>query len=201
MPDLLLYTALTYLVASIPYSVLIGKLLFGVDIRHYGDGNPGATNVYRATQSKFWYIVAVIADALKGTLPVAYAYWGMGWQGFEIVPVGIVAICGHAFSPFLGFKGGKSVAITGGIWTAITLFEVPITIGLMLTYWYKSIKESDWVVVAMMLSVLLYLVLTRLSVPILLLWLGNFLIVLYKHRRGLTQRPTFVYWLPFMRAI
>lgn len=196
---LLLYTLAAYFVAAIPYSVLIGKLRFGVDIRRYGDGNPGATNVYRATNSRLWYIIAVIADALKGTLPVAYAYWGLRWQGLEIVPVGIAAILGHAFSVFLGFKGGKSVAITGGIWTAITLFELPIVIGLMLAYWYKSIKESDWVVIAMMLSVLLYLLLTRPMPPLLLLWLGNFLIVLFKHRQGLHHPPTFVRWLPFLQ--
>lgn len=196
----LAYTLLTYLIAAIPYSVLIGKLRFGVDIRQYGDGNPGATNVYRATGSRLWYIVAVIADALKGTVPVGFAYWVLGWQGLEIAPIGIAAICGHAFSPFLGFKGGKSVAITGGVWTAITIFELPIVIGLMLAYWYKSIRESDWVVVAMMLSVLLYLLLTRPNLPLLLLWLGNFIIVLFKHRRGLHHPPTFVRWLPFLQA-
>ncbi len=181
-----------------PYSLVIGRVLFRVDIRQFSDGNPGATNLYRATGSRFWYIVGVVADALKGALPVAVAYWGLGWQDMRIVPVGIAAIAGHAFSPFLGFKGGKAVAITGGVWTAITWFEVPIVLGLMLAFWYKSIKESDWVVMFVMISILLYLLVTRPTAPILSLWLGNFLILAFKHRQSLSKPPTFQRWLPFL---
>lgn len=196
--DVLAYTTLTFLIASIPYSLVIGKLVFGVDIRQYGDGNPGATNLFRATNSKFWYIVGVLADAAKGTFPVGIAFWFLGWHSFEIVPIGIVAILGHAFSPFLGFNGGKAVAITGGVWAGITLYEIPVLIGFLLFFWYKSLKESDWVVVIMMLGVGLYLWLINASHALLTLWFGNFLILVYKHRASLSKPPTLVYWLPFV---
>jgi glycerol-3-phosphate acyltransferase PlsY len=198
--DLIIVTLMTFLLASIPFSVIIGRVVFGVDIRQFGDGNPGATNVYRATGSRFWYIVAVLADAGKGTLPVGIAYWTLGWQDMRIVPIALAAIAGHALMPFLGFRGGKAVAITGGVWAGITLWEIPLVIGVMITFWYRSVKESDWAVVLMMLSVLLYLLVVHAARPyLLILWAGNFAILLVKHRASLNHLPTLIPWLPGMR--
>lgn len=194
--EVIAFTAFAFFVSAVPYSLVIGRVGWGVDIRQYGDGNPGATNLYKATGSRFWYIVGVLADALKGALPVSIAYWGFGWTDWRVVPIGVVAIAGHAFSPFLGFKGGKAVAITGGVWTALTWFEVPIVFGLMLAYWYKQVRESDWVVMFTMLSVLLYLLLTRPTLPMLGVWAGNFAILLYKHRASLTRLPSLHRFVP-----
>jgi glycerol-3-phosphate acyltransferase PlsY len=189
--DIILMSVVAFFVAAIPYSVLIGRFVFNVDIRQFGDGNPGATNVYRATKSKIWYVVAVMADALKGTIPVGIAFWSLGWMDTRIVPVAIAAIAGHAFSPFLNFNGGKAVAVTGGVWAALTLWEVPIVLGLSLLAWVRVFKESDWVVMATMFTVLAWLVFFRAYQPYLLgVWLGNLLILAYKHRAGLTALPT-----------
>ncbi|MCA9882043.1 MAG: glycerol-3-phosphate acyltransferase [Anaerolineae bacterium] len=194
-----LWTLATYLIASIPYSVLLGKWIFGVDIREYGDGNPGATNVYRASGSKFWFIVAVCLDGAKGLFPVGIAYWMVGIRDMGIVPIALAAIAGHAFSVFLRFDGGKAVAVTFGTWIGLTIFEMPLVMGIMLVYWFRSLKESNWVVVVMMLYVLLYLLLTRPTyLPFLAIWLGNFLIVLFRHRQGLNQLPTIKRWLPLL---
>ncbi|MAU11338.1 MAG: hypothetical protein CL607_16065 [Anaerolineaceae bacterium] len=194
-----LWTVATYLIASVPYSVLLGKWFFGVDIRDYGDGNPGATNVYRASGSKLWLIVAVCLDGAKGLFPVGIAYWIVGIRDMGIVPIALAAIAGHAFSLFLGFNGGKAVAVTFGTWIGLTIFEMPIVMGLMLVYWFRSLKESNWVVVMVMLYALLYLLLTRPdNLPFLAIWLGNFAIVLFRHRQGLNRLPTIKRWLPFL---
>lgn len=190
--DALLLAAAAFLLSSVPFSVVIGRVVFNVDIRQHGDGNPGATNVYRASGSRFWYIVAVLADALKGSIPVGIAFWGLGWRDERLALVAVLAIAGHAFSPFLGFKGGKAVAITGGTWAALTLWQVPIVIGVNLFLWYRLLNESDWVVMFMMLGVLLYLLVAYSQMPVfLLIWAGNFAILLFKHRAGLKRLPTF----------
>lgn len=190
--DALLLAAAAFLLSSVPFSVVIGRVVFNVDIRQHGDGNPGATNVYRASGSRFWYIVAVMADALKGSIPVGIAYWGLGWRDERLALVAVLAIAGHAFSPFLGFRGGKAVAITGGTWAALTLWQVPIVIGVNLFLWYRLLNESDWVVMFMMLGVLLYLLVAYSQMPVFLfIWAGNFAILLFKHRAGLKRLPSF----------
>lgn len=194
-----LWTLATYLISSVPFSLLLGWFITGNDIRHYGDGNPGATNLYRATGSRFWYVIAVCLDGAKGLFPVGIAYWIIGIQDWGIVPIALAAIAGHAFSIYLGFKGGKAVAVTGGTWIGLTLFEMPLVIGAMLSYWYRSIEESNWVTVIMMLYMLVYLLITRPdNGPFLFIWLGNFLMVLYRHRQGLNTMPTIKRWLPLL---
>lgn len=187
----LLWALATYLIASVPYSVIIGRLVAGVDIRDYGDNNPGATNVRRATGSNFWFIIALLLDGFKGLFPVGIPYNLLGWTGYEIVPVAIAAILGHAFPLFLGFRGGKSVAITGGVWIGLIILEAALVLPLMITYWFYAVKESEWAVVLMMLSLLLYLLLTRgANLPLLAVWVGNLAIIIYRHRQGLSQPPT-----------
>src|SRR5688572_25060187 len=96
-----LWAVTAFFIGSIPFSVLLGYLVAGVDIRNFGDKNPGATNVLRATGSKFWFIIAVNLDICKGLVPVALAYWYAGISGIEITAIALAAIAGHAFSPFL----------------------------------------------------------------------------------------------------
>ena len=196
----LIWIVAAFFIAAIPYSLLIGWGIFGVDIRHFGDANPGATNVYRATGSKFWYIVAVCADGAKGLFPVGIAHWIVGLSPYAVALVGIACIAGHAFSPFLRFNGGKAIATTGGIWIGLTILPAMLVIGVMLVYWYKSVKESNWAVVLMMLSLLLYLLLIQSPLPVLVMWAGNFVIVLFRHREGLNHLPTLRYWLPFVHT-
>jgi glycerol-3-phosphate acyltransferase PlsY len=188
---ILLWSFVTYLIASIPFSLVIGKLFLGVDIRNYGDGNPGASNVKRAGGNFLLVALAVLLDGFKGLFPVGIPYWFLGWQGYEIVPVAIAAIAGHAFSIFLGGKGGKAVAITGGVWIGLIVFEAALVIPLALVYWYYVVNESEWAVLLMLLSLLAYLLYTRgLNLPLLLVCLGNLIIVIGKHWDGLQKLPS-----------
>lgn len=189
--NVVLWAVATYLIASIPFSVVIGRVFLGVDIRQFGDANPGASNVKRAGGNTFLVALAVLLDGFKGLFPVGIPYWFWGWQGYEIVPVAIAAILGHAFSIFLGFKGGKAVAITGGVWVGLIVFEGALVVPLTLTYWYFVVNESEWAVVFMLFSLLAYLLYTRgVNLPLLLVWLGNFLLVVFKHWDGLQKLPS-----------
>jgi glycerol-3-phosphate acyltransferase PlsY len=195
----LLWIIGTYLIASIPFSVLIGRFVFGKDIRQYGDGNPGATNVKRASGSMTWFIIAVFLDGAKGLFPAGIAWWLMGWNGIEIVPIAWAALAGHAFSLYLKFNGGKSVAITGGVWIGLMMLEAILVVPILLTYWFYSLEDNNHAVIAWMLSFLLYLLLTHANnSPLLLVWLGNFMILVYRHREGFNSPLVFNCWIPIL---
>jgi glycerol-3-phosphate acyltransferase PlsY len=94
---------------SIPFGYIAGRLR-RIDIRRHGSGNIGFTNVQR-TIGWAWAVPVLLLDVAKGLVPTAIA------RGFGLVPplVGIGAILGHVFCPWLGFKGGKGVATTVGV--------------------------------------------------------------------------------------
>jgi glycerol-3-phosphate acyltransferase PlsY len=92
----------------------------GIDIRQHGSGNVGATNAFRVL-GKSWGIACLVVDALKGALPVLAAMVIGSLTMNELAPwlVGIAAVAGHMFSPFMGFRGGKGVATSLGVMLAI----------------------------------------------------------------------------------
>jgi acyl phosphate:glycerol-3-phosphate acyltransferase len=122
-----LMTGAGFLSGSLPFSVWLVRLR-GRDARSVGDGNPGAINAFRAGGARAG-IPALLLDFLKGALPVAAAFWLLGVRGWLVLPVAIAPVLGHAFSPFLGFRGGKAIAVTFGIWTGITLWQGPCLLG------------------------------------------------------------------------
>ena len=105
---------------ALPFSVWVGRLALRTDIRSYGDHNPGATNVIRAGGWQ-WGALALLLDYFKGAIPVGVAHFFMGLEGMALAIVALAPVLGHAYSPFLGFRGGKAVAATFGIWTGLTL--------------------------------------------------------------------------------
>lgn len=116
-----------YLLGSIPSGFLAGKAR-GVDLRKEGSGNIGATNALRVLGKKWGYLVFAV-DILKGALGVILGRW-IGWHfgpPYEI-PFGVLggacSFLGHLFPVWLGFKGGKGIATSGGI--MIALFPLPV---------------------------------------------------------------------------
>lgn len=106
----------SYLLGSIPFGLLFSKIK-GKDPRKYGSGNIGATNIARVIGKK-WGIFTLICDLLKGLIPVFLAKIA-GVSDFFIALTGLFAVCGHCFSIFLGFKGGKGVATALGVFLGI----------------------------------------------------------------------------------
>ncbi len=109
-----------YLIGSIPTSYIFGKILGGVDIRQYGSGNVGATNVYRVV-GKLPGILVLIIDILKGLicvtlLPNLFLRLGipMNPEVYKMA-LGFTAVVGHDWTVFLKFKGGKGVATSTGV--------------------------------------------------------------------------------------
>ncbi|MCL5030548.1 MAG: glycerol-3-phosphate 1-O-acyltransferase PlsY [Bacteroidetes bacterium] len=131
---------LSYLVGSIPTSIIVTKLAKGIDIRNYGSGNAGGTNVMRVLGWKHGVLV-IILDALKGVLAVVVVarlhYGSMPFNNatpfddFTLVQIiaGISAVIGHIWTVFAGFRGGKGIATALGMLLMITTVDMLIAIG------------------------------------------------------------------------
>jgi len=115
-----------YLSGSVPFGYIAGKLK-GIDIRQHGSGNIGATNAIRVL-GKGIGIPVFLLDMFKGWLPVWLAAGWIAHSGAEVemvslgkVLAGFAAVIGHMFTFWLGFKGGKGIATTGGVLLGISL--------------------------------------------------------------------------------
>ncbi len=132
-----LYILLAYVLGATPTSFWIGKLLFRVDLRTQGSGNLGATNTFRVLGWKAALPVAAV-DVLKGWLPV----WlfpqldrAMAWE-WTLAYAG-AAVFGHVFSFWVGFRGGKGIATSGGAYLGLApwgvLLALAAWVGVVLT--------------------------------------------------------------------
>lgn len=184
----LLWIAFAFLCGSLPLSFWLGKVALHTDIRQYGDGNPGGANVWKAG-GKWWGITAILLDAFKGLIPVALAqFWG-GVQGLPLAAVALAPILGHAYTPWLSFNGGKALSVSFGIWTGLTLWQGPVVLGIAFAIWLLILRVEGWAVFAGMLTLLVYFLLTQAPVLWLVVWLGNFLLFLWKQRADFRRRP------------
>lgn len=124
----LLVIVVSYLLGSISFSVLLARLLKGIDIRHYGSGNAGATNTLRV-MGKGPAILVLVLDVLKGIAAVWLGTWAGGWGTWVAVGCGIAAIVGHNWPLYFHFRGGKGIATTIGVMATLVLWPA-LTAGL-----------------------------------------------------------------------
>jgi glycerol-3-phosphate acyltransferase PlsY len=193
----LVWTLIGFLLGSLPISVWLGRLVLHADIRGYGDGNPGGTNVIRAG-SRGLGLLVIILDMLKGALPVSLAYYVFKTNGWPLAPVVLAPIAGHAFSPFLGFRGGKALATTFGVWAALTVPFGPFVIGGSVFVFYKLLNLPGWAVMACLLTLLVFLAapllhpapgVAGITPALFAAWAGTVAILAWTHRADLRQRP------------
>ena len=135
----LLLIILAYLIGSIPTSVWVSNHFFNIDIRDYGSGNAGATNVYRVLGPK-WGTIVMATDMIKGIIAVKlalllpeYADNPVNLQSLQ-TGLGLAAVIGHVFPIWADFRGGKGVATLFGLvlgispWTALSCVGVFILV-------------------------------------------------------------------------
>ncbi|MCH8191768.1 MAG: glycerol-3-phosphate acyltransferase [Chloroflexi bacterium] len=143
--DAALYIAIAvvgYLLGSIPTAYVAVRWATGRSVMEYGTGNVGTMNVHRATNSKSLTVLVLAGDMLKGaaSLGMGYALARAGGLDVEMGPAvgGVLAVVGHNYSVFLGFKGGKGIATSGAsvlwfapplgaVWTGVFLVTVAVT--------------------------------------------------------------------------
>lgn len=100
---------IAYFIGAIPFGVIIGRVFRGVDIRSYGSGGSGATNVTR-TLGPVAGGAVLVADVVKGLVVAALVRWAVESDAWLIAAVGTTAVLGHMFPVYIKFKGGKGVA-------------------------------------------------------------------------------------------
>jgi glycerol-3-phosphate acyltransferase PlsY len=118
----ILIVIITYLFGSIPTAYLLYKIRKGDDIRKYGSGNVGGTNVIR-TLGTGWGLFIIFVDMLKGFLPILIVYFIYPDDFILLAAVAVAVVLGHIFPIYIGFKGGKAVATTYG--TIIGISSLP----------------------------------------------------------------------------
>lgn len=190
--NVIVWIVLGFFAGSIPFSVIIGKLIAGRDIRTVGDGNPGGTNALRAGGLKAG-IPAIFLDIAKGFVPVYFAQ-RYGLADWDLVPVAIAPVLGHAFSPFLKFRGGKALAASGGAWLALVGLPALFAYALLAVPFTLLQEEDALSANAGMLSLLGYALLRGPA------WLFAFAalntaLIVWTHRRDLFHIPQLRPWV------
>ena len=132
--------AVAYLIGSIPVGLLLVRVTTGKDIRTIGSGRIGGTNVMRAAGP--WVALLVVScDVLKGLLPVLLARAVVGNPAVEALS-GLLAVVGHNFSIFIGFKGGAGTMTTigsaFGLWPGISIVAIVVGIPTLAITRYAS---------------------------------------------------------------
>ena len=187
---------IAFLVGSVPTALLIGKLR-GVDICQHGSGNIGATNAFRVL-GKSIGVGCLVFDIFKGWAP-AMAFSGHVWLGefwrpeFLAAPtwmltVGLTAIAGHVFSPWVGWHGGKGVATSLGVFLAVA----PIPILICLTIGGAFIAATGYVSLGSLIGATLLPILIALIPPggerpwtVIIMTAGLGLFVIWRHRENI----------------
>jgi acyl phosphate:glycerol-3-phosphate acyltransferase len=161
-----------FLLGSCPFAVWIGNWRLHKDIRRYGDHNPGAANVFKAGSIK-WGFIAVFLEIAKGVPFVLLADLYFKLVKPEVLLIGMCAILGHAFSPLLKFKGGKAIAVTGGVLVAFSDRDVLIPFVILIVIGFFILDGDGWRIVLSAFGTLLYVVFVHMD-----LWLAAFFVVL-----------------------
>ncbi len=173
-----------YLLGSLPTGYLMGRL-YGLDIRQYGSGATGGTNVLR-TVGRIPAAVTAVVDVLKGTLAVwiAMRYLGGGW-GLAIAGIG--ALIGHSYPVWLRFRGGKSVATGAGV--VLPFAWLPVLIGLGV--FVLVVAATRYVSLGSILATLtvgVIVVLSPVQTPAgKVLILAALLVIIWRHRSNLQR--------------
>ena len=150
---------LSYLSGAIPWSVWLGRWFYHVDPRRESDGNPGAMNAFRAGGWQFG-IAVLILDFLKGFLPVFIAKWGVQLPDSQLFWVALMPSLGHSFSIFLLFRGGRALDTLFGVWTGLTLYELPLVMGAAAITAVLTLKNDTLRSLVIPVALLAYLLLT-----------------------------------------
>jgi glycerol-3-phosphate acyltransferase PlsY len=133
----------SYLVGSIPSGYIAGRVMKGIDVRDYGSGATGATNVMR-TLGRPAFLGVMIADALKGYIPVLVTWFLFESHGMQVAS-GIAAVLGHDFPIYIGFRGGRGVATSFGVYAALALpvsaSLVAVGVFIVLAFRYMSLMS------------------------------------------------------------
>jgi glycerol-3-phosphate acyltransferase PlsY len=187
---------ISYLIGSIPFAYIFGRAMKGIDIRKFGSGNVGATNVLRVL-GKGPALAVLALDTLKGLACVIFVADGLAArvsvdaQTLRLV-FGISAILGHNWTIFLKFKGGKGVATTIGVLMglAIKVTSLRLIFGLLVLTWLAIFLFARIVSLASVLTGIMfpvYAFIFKQNAPLILAALLIALFIILRHKANLQR--------------
>lgn len=202
--DLIFVILASYVVGSLPTAVIVSKMFFGFDIRTKGSGNMGSTNAFRVLGWK-WGLAVQVLDIAKGIFAVLFIATHFGdpitannalITDVKILQIitGIAAVCGHIWSLFVNFKGGKGVNTAAGMMIGL----VPVDFGVALLLFVVAVMMSGYIslgsiiaAVAIPASLLIRSNILQVSIPgygtMIYFALAIMILVIYTHRTNIKR--------------
>ncbi|MBU0683386.1 MAG: glycerol-3-phosphate 1-O-acyltransferase PlsY [Candidatus Omnitrophica bacterium] len=194
MISLILAVICAYIIGSIPTAYVFGKVLRGIDIREHGSGNVGATNVVR-TIGKVPGRIVFVVDFFKGfavvtLLPLVFQQFApfssiLSYKYFYFI-LGTAAICGHIWTVFLRFKGGKGVSTTMGVVAGLA----PLVFILCVVVWVIVFFATRYVSVASIIAAVslpLFAVITDQNIDFVVFCAVLTMVGVYSHRTNIKR--------------
>ena len=196
--SLVFWILISFVSASVPWSLILGYIFSNKDIRTVGDKNPGGTNTLKLSGIKVG-LMAIFLDISKSFFPVYFSLF-YGFVGYELILICLAAISGSIFSPFLKFNGGKSLAVSCGIWLAISSGIIGPLICLMMAFSHSVQKTHIWTILFGWLGILIWVLIFSFELEYVIIFFINFILVMYKHRKEFNQKIIFRKWINGRRA-
>jgi acyl phosphate:glycerol-3-phosphate acyltransferase len=189
-----IFILIAFLCGSLPFSVWLGKVFVGLDVRRLGDGNPGAANAFK-TGNRLVGLLTLVLDISKAAAPVGLAYFNLGFRGMPMFLIAVAPILGHVFSPFLGFNGGKGLSSALGVWIGLTLWKASSAAVLAVIIGMALFTSVGWAVMLSMVGILVSLLLWMPDPLLLFVLAAETLILAWTHRLDLSRWPSLRPWL------
>ena len=183
---------LSYLIGSFPTGYVAGKILKNIDIRDFGSGNMGATNVLRVLGKGPGALVLII-DIVKGAVPTVFLADMLGLSSnLHRVLFGLMAVAGHNWTVFLNFKGGKGIATGLGVLLGLTVKIVSLrgVFGLTIAVWLGVFLASGYVSLSSLAaatSLPLWMVVFGQPLELILLGIVFCIFVVIRHRSNIKR--------------
>ena len=143
----------SYLLGAVPTAYLMGRLVRGVDIRAYGSGNVGASNLFYHLGKRWAVLLGIVEFIVKGACPVWIGQLVLGLEQSPalLVIAPLLAVAGHNWSPYLKFHGGRGIAVASGSLLALSPPLLAIFVAVLLAGWAVTRSSGVWVLISLAL--------------------------------------------------
>ena len=198
MYDTLIWTFIGFISGSVPWSLICVRTLSGQDVRRVGDGNPGATNAWI---SSGWMVgsISMLLDVFKAAVPVwiftnQFSDTSYPEHFLSVTVVAISPIIGHAFPPFLRFRGGKALAPSWGSWIALTSgMAFPVAVLILGAMHLMQKNHAITVTTCLIGFIVIFSIID--TQALIIFGILNLLLVIFKHRSEYQHGIAFRGWI------
>lgn len=190
----ILMLVIAFISGAIPFSVWLTRLFLKKDVRQFGDGNPGAINAFR-TGSKLLGVIVLVLDICKAAVPVGIAYQQLEIRGLPMVLIAMAPVLGHAFSPFLKFKGGKAIGTVLGSLIGVSLWQISLPACIGAAIGITLFTTTGWAIVVAVIFGMSAIFIWFWDPLYFFVLLGVFLIMCWTLRADLAKRPQLRPWV------